>query len=169
MSMNESLLFEFNQEMSITRKALDRAPMEKAAWRPHEKSMPLGDLASHLANIPAWTAPTILQDSLDLAPPGGEPFKTPQASTREELLAFFDSNVEEAGHAIAGVTDAQLMQTWRLLMGGKEAFSAPRIGVMRGMILNHNVHHRAQLGIYLRLNGVSVPSTYGPSADEGGM
>jgi uncharacterized damage-inducible protein DinB len=169
MGMNESLLFEFNHEMSITRKALERVPTEKAAFKPHEKSMPLGALASHLANIPAWTAPTILQDSLDLAPPGGEPFKTPQASTREELLAFFDRNVEEARQAIAGVTDAQLMQTWRLLMGGKEAFSAPRIGVMRGMILNHNVHHRAQLGIYLRMNGVPVPSTYGPSADESGM
>lgn len=169
MSMNESLLPEFNQEMSITRRALERVPMEKTAWRPHEKSMPLGALASHVANIPAWMAPTILQDSLDLAPPGGEPYKTPQAATREELVGFFDRNVEEARSALAGVTDERLLQTWTLLMGGKEAFSAPRIGVLRGMILNHNIHHRAQLGIYLRLNGVAVPSTYGPSADEGGM
>ena len=169
MSMNESLLFEFNQEMSITRKALERVPMDKAAWKPHEKSMALGVLASHLANVPAWTPATLQQDSFDMAPPGAEPFKTPQAATREELLGFFDKNVDEARKAFGGVTDAQFMQTWRLLMGGKEVFSAPRVGVLRGMILNHNVHHRAQLGIYLRMNGVPVPSTYGPSADEGGM
>jgi uncharacterized damage-inducible protein DinB len=169
MSMNEVLLSAFNQEMSITRRALERVPMEKATWKPHEKSMPLGALASHLANIPSWTAPTMLQDSLDLMPVGGEPYKTPQASSHDELLAFFDRNVEEGRRALATATDAQLMQTWKLLMGGKEAYSASRIEVMRGMVLSHNVHHRAQLGLYLRLNGVPVPSTYGPSADEGPM
>jgi uncharacterized damage-inducible protein DinB len=169
MGMSESLLFEFNQEMATTRKTLERVPLEKADWKPHAKSMTLGGLASHVANIPGWVVPTLRQDSLDLAPPGGKPFVTPLAKTRDELLDFFDQGVEAARQAMGEVTDDRLLETWSLLMGGKVAFSAPRIGVLRGMVLNHNVHHRAQLGVYLRMNDVALPSTYGPSADEGAM
>ena len=169
MGMSESLLFEFEQEMTTTRKFLERVPLEKSSWKPHDKSMSMGHLASHVANIPSWVHPTLLQDSLDLAPPGGKPYETPQAASREELLAFFDQGMAAARKAFAEVGEDKWMATWSLLMGGKPVFSAPRIGILRGMVMNHTIHHRAQLGVYLRMNDVALPSSYGPSADEGGM
>ena len=166
MPMNEFLLPEFDQEMTITRKFLARVPEDKFAWKPHEKSMPLGHLAAHLAETPGWAVPTLKQDSLDLAPPGGPPFQPTRTSSRQETLDLFDANIAAGRDAIAGATDEELMKPWSLLMGGQVIFTMPRIGVMRSMIMNHIVHHRAQLGVYLRLNDVPVPATYGPSADE---
>ena len=166
MSLNEMLLPEFDQEMATTRKFLDRIPDDKFAWKPHEKSMSLGQLAAHLAEMPGWTVPTIEQESLDLAPPGGPSFQPTKTRSRQETLELFDKNIAAARNAIVGATDVQLMKPWSLLMGGNVIFTMPRIAVLRSMVMNHNVHHRAQLGVYFRLNNVPVPGTYGPSADE---
>ena len=166
MSYAAQILPEFDQEMATTRKFLDRVPDDKFSWKPHEKSMSLGRLAAHLAEMPGWAVPTIEQHSLDLAPPGGPPFQPTKTSSRKETLELFDKNVGAARSVIASATDEQLQESWSLLMGGQVIFTMPRIGVLRTMVMNHNVHHRAQLGVYFRLNNVPVPATYGPSADE---
>lgn len=166
MPLSKMLLPEFDQELAITRKFLDRLPDDKFAWKPHEKSMTLGALAAHLAETPGWTVPTIQQDSLDLAPPGGPPFQPTKTSSRQETLELFDKNVAAARGVVANVTDEELLKPWSLLMGGQIIFTMPRIDVLRSMVMNHNIHHRAQLGVYFRLNDVPVPGTYGPSADE---
>lgn len=170
MTIADMLLPEFDQEMANTRKTLERVPIDKRDWKPHEKSMPLGRLAQHVAEMPGWTAFTLNSESLDLAPPGGEPFQpAPIPETSEALLAMFDKNVSEARAAIAAATDEQMARNWSLLMGGNVIFTLPKSGVIRTMILNHIIHHRAQLTVYLRLNDVPVPGLYGPSADEGNM
>ena len=167
MPISHAMLPEFDHEMGNTRKTLERVPENKFDWKPHEKSMPMGKLAIHLATLPGWTIQTLTQDSLDVAPADGEPFKLPEANTTEELLALFDQNVASARAAIAEASDAQMMQPWSLLATGKTIFTLPRAAVLRGFVMNHSIHHRAQLGVYLRLNDVPVPSIYGPSADEG--
>ena len=166
MTLNEMLLPEFDEEMAITRKFLDRVPDDKFGWKPHEKSMTLGALAAHLAETPGWTVPTVEQDSLDLAPPGGPSFQPTKTSSRQETVALFDKNIAVARNTIAKAKDEELLKPWSLLLGGQVIFTLPRIGVLRSMVMNHLVHHRAQLGVYLRLNNVPVPGTYGPSADE---
>ncbi len=166
MALSEALLPEFDHEMAGTRKSLERIPDDKFAWKPHEKSGTFGWLASHLANIPAWASLTIDHESFDMAP-GGKQAATPIGHSRKEVLEMFDQNVASARRAIAGVSDANLMKTWSLLQNGKSILAMPKIAVLRSFILNHNVHHRAQLGVYLRLNNIAVPSIYGPSADEG--
>jgi len=166
MKLNEMLLPEFDEEMVITRKFLARVPDDKFGWKPHEKSMTLGPLAAHLAETPRWTVPTVEQDSLDLAPPGGPPFQPTKTSSCQETLALFDRNIAAARNTIAKAKDEELLKPWSLLMGGQVIFTLPRIGVLRSMVMNHMIHHRAQLGVYFRLNGVPVPATYGPSADE---
>jgi uncharacterized damage-inducible protein DinB len=169
MALNQALLPEFDQEMANTRKTLERAPEDKFGWKPHEKSMTLGRLTGHLAEMPGWAAITVDKESFDVAPAGSPPPKAANPATRKEALDMFDNNVVQARAAIAGATDEQLMKTWTLLAGGKTIFSMPRIAVLRGMIMNHMIHHRAQLGVYLRLNDIPVPALYGPSADEGNM
>ncbi|MCW5981523.1 MAG: damage-inducible protein DinB [Bryobacteraceae bacterium] len=167
MTIAEMLLPEFDQEMANTRKTLERVPMDKPAWKPHEKSMTMGRLAQHIAEMPGWTGFTLGSESLDLAPPGGEPYQpAPIPESSEALLAMFDKNVSEARAAIAAATDEQMAHNWSLLMGGNVIFTLPKSGVIRSMILNHLIHHRAQLTVYLRLNDVAVPGLYGPSADE---
>lgn len=165
----ESLLPEFDQEMKVTRKALERVPDDKLTYQPHPKSMSMGQLASHIAEMISWLGATLVTDSLDLNPPGGEPWKPFIAASNADLLAKFDKNVVDARAALAGASDEQLMATWSLLSGGKSFFTMPRIAVIRGMILNHVIHHRGQLSVYIRLNDIPVPSIYGPSADDPGM
>lgn len=169
MTLSEILLPEFDHEMANTRKTLERVPEDKFAWKPHEKSTSLGGLATHLANIPSWTKNTFNQDELDIAPVGGPPFRLEEAKSRAELLAAFDKNVADARGALAAAGDEDWQGMWSLLAGGKKIFSLPRTAVMRGFIMSHSIHHRAQLGVYLRLLDVPVPSIYGPSADEGGF
>ncbi|MFH2054849.1 MAG: DinB family protein [bacterium] len=169
MAIRDLILPEFDHEMANTRKTLERVPTDKFDWTPHEKSFNMQSLASHLANIPAWTPLTLNQDKLDFAPEGGERFTTPQAGSTAELLEFFDKNVAEAREALAAVTDEQLHSSWTLLAGGQEILTLPRIAVLRSFILSHTIHHRAQLALYLRLNDLPVPALYGPSADEQGM
>jgi uncharacterized damage-inducible protein DinB len=169
MSLAESLLPEFDQEMANTRRSLERVPEGKFAWKPHEKSGSMGWLAGHLAEIPTWALMTMRETALDTAP-GGVPMQRPPDPTNvKALLETFDKNVAEARSAIAGASDADFMASWSLLNNGKTMMTMPRVAVIRGFILNHTIHHRAQLGVYLRLNDIPVPSIYGPSADENPM
>ena len=166
MPISQMVLPEFDHEMANTRKTLERVPDDKFAWKPHEKSTSLGGLATHLANIPSWTKNTFEQDELDISP-NGEPYQLEEAKARAELLETFDKNVTAARAALEAATDESWQGNWSLLMTGKSIFTLPRAAVMRGFILSHSIHHRAQLGVYLRLLDVPVPSIYGPSADEG--
>jgi len=166
MAFSDALLPEFDHEMANTRKTLERVPDDKLDWTPHEKSMTMRALASHLANLVSWTVFTVERDSLDVAPIGEEPFRVPPVNSKQEALEIFDHNVAAARTAIQHASDEHLMKPWSLLAGGKTIFTQPRIGVLRGMIMNHTIHHRAQLSVYLRLNDVPVPPLYGPSADE---
>ena len=166
MSLSEALLTEFDNEAKKTRKTLERVPEDKFSWKPHMKSMELGRLSTHLAEIPSWILHAFESDSLDLNPPGGRTYQPPKISTQKELLDLFDKNVASGRARLAGATDEQFRQPWSLLNGGRTVFTIPRVAVLREMVMNHMIHHRAQLGVYLRLNDVPVPATYGPSADE---
>lgn len=169
MAFSDALLPEFDQEVAGIRKTLERVPEEKFGWKPHQKSMTMGGLATHLATLLSWAVTAVDTDSLDLAP-GGVPAPGPSpAKSRQELLETFDKNAAAARKAIAGAADAHLLKPWTLLHSGKQLLALPRIAVIRSFVMNHAIHHRAQLGVYLRLNDVPVPSIYGPSADEGMM
>jgi uncharacterized damage-inducible protein DinB len=169
MSISEALLPEFDQEMANTRRTLERIPEDKFGWKPHEKSMPLGDLAVHLATMVEWTAEAIKRDSLDIAPEGGPAYEQPKANSRGEIIEMFDKGVAVARAAIERASDEEFGKSWTLLSGGKEILTRPKISVIRDFVMNHSIHHRAQLGVYLRLNDIPVPAIYGPSADEGDM
>jgi uncharacterized damage-inducible protein DinB len=162
MALKDALLPEYDHEMGTTRKLLERLPDDKLAWRPHEKSMALGELASHLGNIPNW-ASTILNDaSFDLA--AAPPNQTPKAS-RAEILALFDDSTKKT-RALMNKSDAEYMTPWSLKRGGQDVFSMPRFAAFRSFVLSHTIHHRGQLSVYLRLNQIPVPPIYGPTADE---
>lgn len=165
MAIGKSLLPEFDYEMASTRKTLERVPDDKFSWKPHPKSSPMGNLATHLANLPSWGTLAVSSDSFDLAP-GGQPVKTPELNSTEAVLAKFDENVAATRAAIASVNDEDLFKPWTLLSNGKTIMTLPKISVLRSFVVNHMIHHRAQLGVYLRLNDIPVPSIYGPSADE---
>jgi len=167
MSIAEGLLPEFDQEMKTTRRTLERVPNEKWEWRPHPKSNTMGWLAGHLANIPTWTNHGIERDKLDIVPEG-KPLRTPPVESREKVLEAFDRNVAAARAAIEMSSDEHLSAGWTLIANGQPIFTIPRASVLRTWVLNHMIHHRAQLGVYLRLNDIAVPATYGPSADEAG-
>lgn len=169
MKLSQMLLPEFDHEMANTRKTLERIPEDKLGWKPHEKSMTMGGLATHLANILTWAVRAIEGDSFDMAPPGAPPPRALPVNSREEALETFDKNLAEARAAISGAGDEHLLKPWSLLSGGNTVLTLPRIAVLRSFVMNHNIHHRAQLGVYLRLNDVPVPGLYGPSADEGGI
>jgi uncharacterized damage-inducible protein DinB len=169
MSISSALLPEFDQEMANTRKTLERIPDDKFGWKPHPKSFAMGPLATHTAELVGWTVDTIGKDSLDIAPPGAPPYKTVEATSRQELLDRFDKKVTAARAAIAGASDEHLMKPWTLLQGGQPIFTMPRAALLRSFVMNHVIHHRAQLGVYLRLNDIPVPAIYGPTADEQGM
>jgi uncharacterized damage-inducible protein DinB len=169
MPISQAILPEFDHEMSNTRKTLERIPENDLTWKPHPKSMTLGRLAGHVAEMPGWVMPAMGQDSLDIAPAGEPRPQGTVAQSRQHVLDLFDKNVAGARAAIAAATDEQLMKPWSLLAGGRTIFTMPKIAVFRSMVMNHIIHHRAQLGVYLRLNNIPVPSIYGPSADEGQM
>ncbi|NLX97498.1 MAG: damage-inducible protein DinB [Rhodopirellula sp.] len=169
MSLCQAILPEFDHEMANTRKVLERIPDDKLDWKVHEKSNTIGWVGTHLAEIPGWVDVSLNHDSLDVAPKGGEPYRTPPATSRGAILDRFDKNVSAARAAIAAASDELVLKPWSLLKGGEVLFTMPRIAVLRSFVLNHNIHHRAHLCVYLRLNGVPVPALYGPSADEDGM
>ena len=169
MSINQSLLSELEHEFATTRIVIGRVPADKYGWQPHAKSMTAGRLASHIAEMTTWITATVHQDTLDLAPPDGPKWEPFTAKSTEELLAYYDKHVAEAKAALAGCDDAAMMGAWSLLMGGKVLMTMPRVACLRTFCMNHVYHHRGQLSVYLRLLDISVPSIYGPSADEGSM
>jgi len=169
MSISESLLPEFDQEMANTRKTLERVTDEKFNWKPHNKSLTMSGLVTHLVNLPTWALHTLNEDSLDIAPPGEPPPKVPPFTSKEEALEKFDENIKNVRAAIAAASDELFFSSWTLFSGGNKIFTLPKVAVLRSFVFNHIIHHRAQLGVYLRLNDIPVPSIYGPSADEGEM
>jgi uncharacterized damage-inducible protein DinB len=165
MSISETLLPEFDREMANTRKTLERVPIEKFAWKPHEKSGNMGWLASHVATVGRFATVVITTDSLDLAAPGAMR-GVEIAKSREELLKAFDDTTAAARAEIAGASDEHFAKPWTLLYGEKTLMTLPRFDVVRNYMMNHHIHHRAQLTVYLRMNDVPLPALYGPSADE---
>ena len=163
MTIKDSLRAEFDHETATTRKLLERIPDEKLSWKPHEKSMTLGGLATHLANLPWWAVSIMNERFFDVA--AGPPRNDAKAS-RAEILAAFDETTKQA-RAGMDKTDAEYLVPWALKRGDQEMFSMPRVTVFRTFVLYHMVHHRGQLSVYLRLNDVPVPPMYGPTADEG--
>jgi len=160
------LIQELEQEAATTRKVLERIPADKFDWKPHEKSMTMGRLATHVAEMHGWTKPTVEDPELDFAKMDYKPF---EPKTTEELVAHLDKNVNEAIEVLKTISDDAWHDEWSLRNGEQVYFTIPKIAVMRGMVLNHIVHHRGQLSVYLRLNDIPVPAMYGPSADEGQM
>lgn len=165
MKLNEFFLGQLEREAEGSKKALARVPEGKPDWKPHEKSMPMGYLATLVASMPSWVAHAITMDELDLAPPGGSGFKPQTWDTTAELLKMHDDAVDKAREALRGTSDEHLATTWRLLVGGNVVMQDPRYAVIRDTF-THLAHHRGQLTVYLRLNGAPVPAIYGPSADE---
>ncbi len=162
MAINDALLPEFDREMGVLRRVLERVPDDKLGWKPHEKSMSLGRLATHLAEMPGIMVRMSHGDSYDM--PASY---TPRvAGSRAEILQIFDEAVAQARKELAARTDAEWKAAWTLRREGKELFTMPKVTMIRSMLLNHSIHHRGQLSVYLRLNEVPVPSIYGPSADE---
>jgi uncharacterized damage-inducible protein DinB len=163
MAIKDGLLAEYDHEMGTTRKLLERLPDDRLSWKPHDKSMSLGGLATHLANLPNWGQIILAGDSFDLAdaPPPRE-----ACASRSDVLAAFEASTRATRNAM-DKTDAELMVPWTLKRGGQQVFTMPRIAVFRSFVLSHTIHHRGQLSVYLRLNDVPVPPIYGPSADEG--
>ena len=167
MTIGQSMLGEFDQEMQNTRKTLELVPDEKWNWKPHEKSGTLGWLAGHVATLPGWATMTLHTEEFDYAPADGKSsYEQPKTGNQKELLAAFDKESAEARAALASVSDQDIMKTWKLLAGGNEIFAMPRVAVIRGVVMNHLIHHRAQLGVYFRLLNIAVPGLYGASADE---
>ena len=166
--IRESLLPEFDHEMAITRRTLQHISQDKLAWRPHEKSWTLAGLSTHIADLCNWGTQTLQGDSIDLEP-NGIPWKpNPEAASVAELLERFDKSNTAMRALLADATDERLLGVWSLLKNGKTMMTMPRLAVVRTWILNHIVHHRGQLSVYLRLTGSTVPSIYGPSADDPG-
>jgi uncharacterized damage-inducible protein DinB len=164
MKISESLLPEYDQESANTRRMLERVPEDKLEWRAHPKSYTMAALATHLATIAQWGSAILEGHSYDVASPDAKPPEP--ARTRKEILEVFDAGTAKFRAQLTAAEDARLLEPWSLVKGSENIFTMPRIAVIRSFILNHAIHHRAQLGVYLRLNNVPVPGVYGPSADE---
>jgi uncharacterized damage-inducible protein DinB len=162
MTISEALLPEYDHEMATTRRLLELVPEARFEWRPHERSMTIGKLAGHLAGIPFWCTATLEATELDLdtMPAPATP------ATRADLLAAFDAKVAKARAGLSAASDPELLVPWTLKKGGQVFFTMPRISVIRSFVMNHSIHHRGQLSVYLRLNDVPLPPIYGPTADE---
>lgn len=162
MNMIDALLPEFDREMTTTRKVLERVPDESLGWKPHVKSFSLGELATHVAGLPTWTAKTLHTSEIDV----GTDRRLVALPSKADVLAAFDASTAAARAALIDRSDAELMAVWTLKLSGKTLFSMPKAVVLRSFVLSHLIHHRGQLSVYLRLLDVPVPSIYGPSADE---
>ena len=161
MPISDALVQELEQEAQTTRRVLERVPDDKLGWKPHERSMSLGQLALHVATVPGNVAEMAMHSRF--AVPS---FTQPAAATAAELIPTLEESVARANSVLTGLDDSALSATWTMVDGEKELMSMPRGAVLRSIMLNHWYHHREQLSVYLRLLGVSVPSIYGPSADE---
>jgi uncharacterized damage-inducible protein DinB len=162
-TMSDPMLSEFREEVVTTKRALERIPKDKLTWKPHPKSMSLGELAWHVAVVPGNLAKITQPDSFDVAQAA---FQPPQPKSLDEILAAYDESVKEAEQCLEGLTDQRARETWQLVNNDKKLVSRPRIEILRSIMLNHWYHHRGQLSVYLRMLDVPVPVTYGPSADE---
>lgn len=162
-TISEALVADFKQEAASSRSYLESVPLDRADWKPHEKSMSLGQLAGHIAEMGSWTD-SMLEDEFDLEASAGD-YRPFLPTSREELLAKFDENVAAFVECVEGRDDAMMSATWRMLMGGKPVMEAPRAVAIRSVLIHHQIHHRGQLAVYLRLLDVPVPPTYGPTAD----
>lgn len=165
MSIADSLLPEYDHELATTRRVLERVPEAEFGWKPHPKSMTLGQLAGHVASIPFWLSATIDTPFYDVTAGDREASLEPPAS-RDVMLKQFDEKVRKARASLANASDAEMMAPWSLKQGGTVIFSMPRVAAVRSFVMNHMIHHRGQLSVYLRLKDVPVPAIYGPSADE---
>jgi uncharacterized damage-inducible protein DinB len=163
MPIKDALLPEFDHEMGTTRRVLERVPEADFAWKPHEKSMSLGQLAGHLTNLPTWFSVILERTAYDLQTLDRRPKEPP---SRDKLLQEFDAQVATARTCLNQRSDAEMLAPWTLKNGGQEVFTMPRISAVRGFVMNHSIHHRGQLSVYLRLRNVPLPSMYGPTADE---
>jgi uncharacterized damage-inducible protein DinB len=168
-AVQQALLTEFDQEMAATRKVLERVPDDRLDWAPHEKSMTIGRLFGHLAELPQWAGAILAQDEFDIEPVGEPGYTPPSFTSRDEFLAAFDENVKNARAVIESTGDQDFMKPWTLKRAGQALFTAPKMGVFRRQYMNHMIHHRGQATVYLRLNDVPVPQTLGPTADEPDM
>jgi uncharacterized damage-inducible protein DinB len=163
MAIKDALLADYDHEMGTTRRLLERLPDDKLGWKPHEKSMTLGALGTHLSRIAGWGG-TILNDpffDLTATPPAGA-----DPTSRAEILALFD-DTRARTRAWMDKIDGEYNSLWTLKRGDQQVFSVPRVAAFRSFVLHHIIHHRGQLSVYLRLNDVSIPAIYGPTADEG--
>ncbi|MCU0248654.1 MAG: DinB family protein [Vicinamibacterales bacterium] len=163
MAIVDALLPEFDHEMAVTRKVLERVDDAQFGWKPHEKSMSLGRLATHVAEIPQWGQTILTQTEFNMVDGAHKPAA---AATTSAVLELFDGQVKTIRALLAARTDAELMSTWTFKQNGKELFGMPRAAAWRSWVMNHLIHHRGQLSVYLRLTGSKVPGIYGPSADE---
>jgi uncharacterized damage-inducible protein DinB len=163
MAMKDALMAEYDHEMGTTRRLLERVPDDKLAWKPHEKSMAFGAIATHLANLANWGSTILTDTSFDLA---NAPPNLLSMQSRAEILALFDASTTRT-RALMDRDDVSYMAPWSLKRGGQDMFTLPRIAAFRTFVVNHTIHHRGQLSVYLRLNDIPVPPIYGPSADEG--
>ena len=166
MALKDAFLPEYDHEMGTTRRLLERLPEADLAWKPHEKSFTLGQLASHIANIPHWLDATFDVTVFDVASLG-EDARPKQPTSVADILTAFDANAKKGRQKIDAQTDATMFVQWTLKQGDHEVLTMPRVAVLRSFIMNHLIHHRGQLSVYLRLRNVPVPAIYGPSADEG--
>lgn len=165
MAIRDALLPEYDHEMGTTRRLLERTPEAEFAWKPHEKSMSLGQLAGHIANIPHWCHAILEHSSFDMSAAGQDTQpKSPESVAA--LLAEFDKKVAEARAGLAAAADAEMLAPWTFKQRGQEIFTMPRVAALRSFIMNHLIHHRGQFSVYLRLKNVPLPSIYGPTADE---
>jgi uncharacterized damage-inducible protein DinB len=169
MKLTELFLAELEREAAATRRVLERVPEGRNDWKPHEKSMALGYLASLVAGMSGWIAFMVNLDEIDINSPGGKEFRTKEVATTGELLRCLDDGVKDARRALARVSDEHLMSPWKFVVSGHVAAEQPRHIMIRDAVFNHLAHHRGQLTVYLRLNEAKVPAIYGPSADEGGF
>ena len=154
---------EFAEEAKTTRRVLERVPADKLKWKPHQKSMSIGQLSFHIAASPGRFAQSLQKTEHEVNPAN---MQLAEPASREEILTAFDQSVKDAGTFLAGLSDADAQADWTLKANGKTLFTRPRLGVIRMIMLSHIYHHRGQLAVYLRLLDVPVPSIYGPSADE---
>jgi uncharacterized damage-inducible protein DinB len=166
MTIAESLVQDFDQEMATTRRVLERVPEQAAAWRPHPKSMSMGELAQHVVDLVGFAPTTFDRTDLDFANPETAKLTAARFETTMKLVAMFDERRATAHKAIAAASDTDMGGLWTLRVGPRKIFTLPRSGVIRSFILSHLIHHRGQLSVYLRLNDVPLPPIYGPTADE---
>jgi len=165
MAIKDALLPEFDHEMGTTRRLLERVPDSDLGWKPHEKSYSLGQLAAHLANIPTWVDPTCDLSVFDLATLGDDA-RPREPTSMADVIKRFDENVTKARKKLTEQTDSALLSAWTLKQAGQEFFTMPKAAVLRSFVMNHSIHHRGQLSVYLRLRNVPLPAMYGPTADE---